>query len=114
LAYWYSGGAADDDIKDWSLSVSQAATPMFGNIAGKQPLYIRIGAWEASLTVNTYLALKELEAVKIATKTVTITAGQQKSKVFTQAPSDVDTYSHTFEAMLDPAGGSSGDIITIA
>jgi len=113
LAYWYTGGpTASTDIKDWSLSVSQNATPVFGNVAGVSPLYIRIGVMDASLTVNTYLELQEIDEVSIATQTVTIVAGYEKSREFTLSPSDLETFTYTFESMLDPAGGSSGDIIT--
>jgi hypothetical protein len=114
MAYWYTGSASINDLKDWSLSINQTVTPMYGNVSGLLPLYMRIGTMDVSLTVSTYLAIQKLEVVAIKTATATITSGTTGSNGFSTSPTELATYTHTFVSALPPSGGSVGDIITFA
>jgi hypothetical protein len=114
MAYWYTGSGSSADVKEWSLSISQSATPVFGNVPGVNPLYVRIGAMEASLTVLTYFEIKKLEQIVIKTNTAKIVSGVEDIRDFNFSTSELSTFSHTFMSVRPASGGSVGDVITFS
>ena len=55
MGYWTSGGGK---IASWTLTMSQDATPMYGNEDKIDPHYIRIGHVNYELTVEAYEQIK--------------------------------------------------------
>jgi hypothetical protein len=106
-AYWYSG---NDDVRDWTLSFTQEVSPMFGNTADMEPLYMRAGLVSYNLNVTLYDELTT-DVIKIATTTFTL-IGFTTSKGYTfNGPTDLGMYSHTFETASD-TDASNGVVIT--
>jgi hypothetical protein len=112
LGYWYSGNT---DVRDWTLSMNQAVSPVYGNEDVVAPRYIKYGLIDFSLAVTTFEAVIAHDAISIATSTFTIT-GDTASEGFAFAgTTDLGNYSHLFEssAVLGfGSGGSDGIIIT--
>jgi len=54
LAYWYSGRA---DVRDWSLTMNQVVSPVYGNTSNKLPLYLKVGLINYELSVTTFSAV---------------------------------------------------------
>jgi len=112
LGYWYSGNT---DVRDWTLTMNQAAAPVYGNENVVAPRYIKFGLIDFSLAVTTYEAVIAHDAISIATSSFTIT-GDTTSEGFAFAgTTDLGNYTHVFEssAVLGfGSGGSDGIIIT--
>jgi hypothetical protein len=109
LGYWYSGNT---DVRDWTLSMNQAATPMYRNANTKAPRYIKVGMVDYSLAVTTYDQVLAHSTISIKTKSFTLTGVTTSSEYAFAGVTDLGNYRHTFETAASAAGGSGGIIIT--
>jgi hypothetical protein len=118
MGYWYSG---NQNVKDWSLAMSQEVVPVYLNKDVTTPQYMRVGMIGFTLQVSTYEALYPTgysptptagtDKVKISTSAFTITGKVTAENKSFNGPSELGGYSHTFETSSD-TGDSSGIIIT--
>lgn len=109
LGYWYSGNT---NVRDWTFSMNQAATPMYGNQNSKTPLYIKIGMVDYSLAVTTFDSVIAHNTINIKTSAFTLTGVTTSSEYAFAGVNDLGNYRHTFETAASAAGGSGGIIIT--
>jgi len=109
LGYWYSGNT---NVKDWTFSMNQATTPVYGNENAVDPLYIKVGLIDYSLEVSTYEAIIATSVINIKTSAFTLTGVTTSESFSFSGVSDLGGYNHTFETAADAATGSAGVIIT--
>lgn len=99
MGYWYSGNTASG-IKDWELSMTQDATPVYRNESSSSPGYIRVGNVSYSLSVTSYLPLTPMGStagISISTRSFLL-VGQTMSSGFSFGGiTDFGTYRYTFE-----------------
>lgn len=110
--YWYSGGSSENDIRDWSLNVSQDVKPMFGNVSGTLPIYARFGTLKYELTVNTYFEVKKLMEVNICGNDFTL-QGVTSSQTSNYTPGEPVTATHVFAGYNRLSEGVDGAVISI-
>jgi len=116
--YWYSGNT---NVKDWSLTMTQEASPVYLNVDAITPKYIRVGLVTYSLQVSTYESLYPIgyspdptlgtDKIKITTGSFTLVGKVSAETMTYNGPSDLGGYSHTFETSSN-TGDSSDSIIT--
>lgn len=118
LGYWWSGTADGDNVKDWSLSMTQDAELMYKNVANtpgspEDPGYIKIGLVSYVLSVTSYKLLTPgtTQAISIATKTFTLTGNATGSGYGFVGITDLGEYSYVFETGSD-TGKSDGLVIS--
>jgi hypothetical protein len=109
LGYWYSGNT---DVRDWTFTMNQAATPMYRNANTMAPRYIKVGLVDYSLAVTTFDAVIAHNIINIKTRTFTLTGVTTSSGYAFAGVTDLGTYTHTFETAASAAGGSGGIIIS--
>ena len=109
LGYWYSGNT---DVRDWSFSMNQAATPMYNNQNVKTPQYIKIGMVDYNLSVTTFDSVIAHNSISIKTNSFTLTGVTTSSEYAFAGVTDLGNYRHTFETAADAATGSGGIIIS--
>jgi hypothetical protein len=109
LGYWYSGNT---DVRDWTLTMNQVATPVYRNENGMDPRYIKVGLVDYSLSVTTFDAVIAHSTINIKTRTFTLTGATTSSEYSFAGVTDIGTYRHTFETAAAAASGSGGIIIT--
>ena len=113
--YWHSGNT---NVKDWSLSMTQDAVPVYTNQDTPAPRYIRVGLVSYTLQVTTYEQLYPYGAVTtsdniiISASTFTLTGRLTSEGTSFNGPSDLGGYVHTFETAADASTGSGDVIIT--
>jgi len=107
-AYWWSGNT---DVRDWSLTMTQDAAPVYGNQNITTPRYIRVGLMSYALQVTTYSDL-EHDDVSIITRSFTLTGDTSSKSYSFNGPTDLGMYSHSFETAAAATAGSTGTIIT--
>ncbi len=108
LGYWYSGNT---DVRDWTFSMNQALTPMYGNQNSKTPLYIKVGMVDYSLSVTTFDAIQNHNVINIKTSSFTLTGVTTSEEYSFAGITDLGNYRHTFETAADATTGSGGIII---
>ena len=107
--YWYSGNT---DVRDWSLNMNQAATPVYTNEDVVTPRYIKIGLFDFSLQVTTYEQLRAHDAISIATSTFTLKGNTTAEGFSFTGVTDLGTYVHSFETAAAFSIGSGDTIIS--
>ena len=107
IGYWKSGGAGN--IRDWSLSMSQSATPIYANEQTAWPNYIKVTTVDYTLTVNSLSEISTADSVNIGLGTKTISGVASGSGFSYNGAGDFNTYSYTFESTSGPGG--SGDVL---
>jgi hypothetical protein len=103
MGYWYTGNdSGSDDLKEWTLSMTQDAELAYLNQNTPEPGYIRVGLVSYTLDVTSYNELgADQDKIKIATTTFTLT-GKTSGKGFSfGGVSDMGTYHYTFETGSD-------------
>jgi hypothetical protein len=108
LGYWNSGNTA---VRDWSLAFSQAVTPVYGNLNGVEPKYLKVGLASYTLQVTTYESLQAHKSIQISTKTFTLTGVTSSSGYSFGGLTELGMYLHTFETAADATVGSGGVVI---
>jgi hypothetical protein len=117
MGYWYSGNT---NVKEWSLSMNQDASPVYGNKNVKTPQYIKIGLVSYTLTVTTYEQLYPYtpapsggtDAIYISTSSFTLKGAITSENSSYNGTGDLGGYVHTFESAADASTGSGDSIIT--
>lgn len=109
LGYWYSGAT---DVRDWTFTMNQAVTPVYGNEDTEAPRYINVGLVDYSLAVTTYEAVIAQTSIDIKTKTFTLTGVTTAEEYAFAGVTDLGNYRHTFETAADASTGSGAVIIT--
>ena len=107
VGYWWSGGP---DVRDWSLTMSQAVELVYGNKNSIEPLYLRYGLVDYILTANIYKEVGTLfpdDTIAICTTKFQLT-GKLQAKGYTfSGVTELGTYAHTFEtSALNDASGT--------
>jgi hypothetical protein len=108
LGYWYSGNT---NVKDWTLSFTQNASPVYTNKDTTAPKYIKVGLISYSLEVTTYEQIYEYDTISVSTKTFTLTGVSTGSGYNFQGVTDFGMYRHSFETAASASDGSGGVII---
>ena len=119
LAYWRTGNT---DVREWSLSMSQAVKPMYGNIDStdiysdgsvfsSNPKYLKVGAVEYSLEVTTYTP-QVYGAIHVLAKSFAITGRVTSVGYQFGGLNDFGMYTHKFESMSN-TGSSAVDVIAV-
>lgn len=108
LGYWYSGNT---DVRDWTFSMNQAATPMYRNADTRAPRYIKIGMVDYSLSVTTFDQVIPYSTINIKTSAFSLTGVTTSSEYSFAGVTELGNYRHTFESAAS-AAGSDGIIIT--
>ena len=108
--YWYSGAA---EVKDWTLTMNQAVTPMYGNENVTTPKYLKTGLIDFTLDANLYSDIG-CSSVVIATSHATLTGVQVASGHHFNGVTDLGTYSHSFTTGVlgTDSQGNAGLIIS--
>lgn len=118
LAYWRTGNL---DLRDWTLTMSQAVRPMYGNsdstdiygngsVMSSNPKYLKVGAVEYTLDVTSYTP-QLTNKIFVKTSSFTI-AGKTTSVGYSFGGlDDVGMYTHTFSSVAD--GASDAVVITV-
>jgi len=109
LGYWYSGNT---DVREWTLTMNQAAEPAYRNENSKAPRYIKVGLVDYSLSVTTFDAIVAHSTINIKTRTFTLTGVTTSSGYSFAGVTDLGVYQHTFDTAAAAASGSGGSIIT--
>ena len=110
--YWYSGAA---DVRDWTLSMNQAVSPVYTNVDVVEPRYIKYGLIDFSLAVTTYEAVIAHATIGIVTSSFTLTGDTASEGFAFVGTTELGNYTHVFEtsaAIGFSSGGSDGTIIT--
>jgi hypothetical protein len=115
--YWHSGNT---NVKDWSLSMTQDAAPVYTNQDTPSPRYIRVGLVSYTLQVTTYEQLfpyapspvAGTDQIFVSTSSFTLVGKLTSEGTSFNGPSDLGGYVHTFETSADAATGSGAVIIT--
>jgi hypothetical protein len=115
--YWYSGNT---NIKDWSLTMTQEAVPVYTNEDTAEPRYIRVGLIGYTLQVTTYEQLFPYapspvagsDQIFITTSSFTLAGKLTSEGTSFNGPSELGGYVHTFETSASAASGSGAVIIT--
>lgn len=108
LGYWYSGNT---DVRDWTLTMNQAAEPVYVNEDTVDPRYIKIGLIDFNLSVTTYEAVIAHSTITIATSSFTLTGDTQAEGFQFTGVTELGNYTHSFETAASIAVGSGGTII---
>lgn len=109
--YWYSGNA---NVREWTLSISQALNPVYTNENETYPRYLRYGLLEISLDVTTYEQLQAYEEIYIATGLYTLLRGATTSQGYNYGgQTELGYYTHRFDASARASIGSSDAVIQI-
>jgi len=117
LGYWYSGNT---NVKDWSLSMTQEANPVYLNQDVPTPRYIKVGLVTYTLQVTTYEQVYPYspsptggtDEIKISTGSFTLTGKVTSESATFNGPSDLGGYTHSFETSANATTGSGDTIIT--
>lgn len=117
LGYWYSGNT---NVKDWSLTMTQEASPVFLNQDVVTPRYIKVGLISYSLQVTTYEQLYPYvpsptggtDEIKISTSSFTLNGNVTGENATYNGPSELGGYVHTFETAARTTYSSDDSIIT--
>jgi hypothetical protein len=109
LAYWESGNT---NVRDWSFTMNQAATPVYGNKNTISPKYIKIGLVDYNLSVTTFDSIVSHKTINIKTSSFTLTGVSTSEDYSFAGVTDLGNYRHTFESAASAADGSGGVIIT--
>lgn len=100
LAYWYTGTGPSDNIKDWTLSMSQEAELVYKNENSTQPAYIKVGGVSYTLAVTSYENLfpaGTTTPITIGTSSFTLTGRPTVRGFAFGGITDIGSYSYTFE-----------------
>ena len=116
MAYWYSGIGSGDDIRDWSLSMTQEVEPVYKNIdstiSGESPAYLKVGLVSYTLSVTSFKNLTPGAIIKVGGTTFTLT-GNTAGKGFSfTGITDVGAYSYTFETSSDDGDSDTSVIVS--
>ena len=109
LGYWYSGNT---DVRDWSLTMNQAVTPVYINKDVVTPRYLKYGLLDFSLQVTTYEAVVATSVINIATSAFTLTGNTASQGFAFVGVTELGNYTHLFETSADITVGSGDIIIT--
>ena len=109
LGYWYSGNT---DVRDWTFSMNQNASPMYRNSNTQAPRYIKVGMVDYSLAVTTFDAIVAHSTINIKTSSFSLTGVTTSREYAFAGITDLGNYRHTFETAASAAGGSGGIIIS--
>lgn len=112
LGYWYSGNT---DVKDWSLTMNQAVTPVYLNSNTTEPRYIKCGLIDFNLSVTTYDSLRLHDSISVSTSSFTLTGNTTSSGFSFVGVNELGNYTHNFETSASigyAVGGSDGVIIS--
>jgi len=98
VGYWWSGAKATLKAKSWTFTMNQDVTPVYGNTAGADPLYLRVGLTEYSLDVESYnaLAAGSSDTVYIATDSFTLAGTTSETGFQFNGVTDLGTYRYLF------------------
>jgi len=115
--YWHSGNT---NVKDWSLTMTQDAVPVYTNQNTAAPRYIRVGLVGYTLQVTTYEQLFPYapsptggtDQIFISTSSFTLTGRLTNKSNSFNGPSELGGYVHSFETSADATVGSDDVIIT--
>jgi len=107
IGYWYSDNTG---VRDWSFTMNQATTPVYGNVDAVTPNYIKFGMIDFSLDVTTYEAIVETSVINIATRTFTLTGVPTSEEYSFAGVTDLGNYKSAFVTAASSAG-SDGIII---
>ena len=101
LGYWTTGGGK---IADWSLSMSQDASPMYANKDEVKPHYIKIGLVTYELSVTSYEQVQkspnseETGSIKIGTSDVTLEGNISETRYEFGGTSGLGTFRYRFSS----------------
>jgi hypothetical protein len=120
MGYWYSGNT---NVKDWSLTMTQEANPVYLNQDVMTPQYIKVGLVSYSLQVTTYEQWYApgytppdpnvgTDTIKISTSSFTLHGNVTGENATYNGPSELGGYVHTFESAARTNYLSSDTIIT--
>ena len=109
LGYWRSGNT---DVRDWTLTMNQAAEPVYVNESTTTPRYIRVGLISFSLQVTTYEAVQTHNDITIATASFTLSGDTASEGFQFVGVTELGQYTHLFETSADFSIGSGDTIIT--
>lgn len=109
LGYWYSGAT---DVREWTLTMNQSVTPVYGNEDTPAPRYINVGMVDYSLSVTTYESVIAQASIEIKTSTFTLTGITTSEEYAFGGVTDLGNYRHTFDTAADATSGSDAVIIT--
>lgn len=109
--YWRAGSGGLK-VKSWALSMNQEVTPAYGNTAGTEPLYLRVGLVDYTLDVESYDAgPAEVKTVSIIGSSFALTGKTSDVGYQYNGLTDLGTHKHTFITGTD-TGASDGLVIT--
>lgn len=121
LTYWYSGNPSSaEDLREWTLSVTQETQAVFGNTLDSLPLYIRCGTLTYEMSATTYLGVRPLDKIMIklvsASHSAPITFevhGVTTAKTASFSPGEVVSNTHNFGGFLEMENGSIGNTLSV-
>jgi len=109
LAYWQSGNVG---VKDWSFTMNQDVTPMYGNQNSTMPIYLKVGLVSYSLSVTTYEQVREHYQINIYSSSFTLT-GTTTSRGYSYGGQvALGSYVHNFETSASASYGADGVVIS--
>lgn len=108
LGYWWSGNT---DVRDWSFTMNQNVTPMYGNANTTVPRYLKVGLVDYSLQVTTYDGVQQHSTIYIATTSFSLTGNTTAEGYSFGGVTELGMYTHTFETAAAIGTGSGGTII---
>ena len=113
VGYWWSGAKSPLKAKSWTFGMNQEVTPVYGNTAGTEPLYLKVGLVDYSLDVESYNVLPSgnSDAVYIATDSFALTGTAFESGFQFNGVTDLGTYRYLFGTGV-LSGGSDGVVIS--
>lgn len=109
VGYWYSGNT---DVREWSFTMNQNATPMYGNENSPSPKYIKVGMVNYGLQVLTFDSIVSHSAISIKTSSFTLTGVTTSEEYSFVGVNDFGNYRHSFETAANATTGSGGIIIS--
>ena len=108
LGYWYSGNT---DVREWSFSMNQDASPVYHNSNTMEPRYIKVGLVDYSLEVLALDGFQAHSVIDIKTRTFTLTGVTSSQNYSFGGVTEIGNYRHTFETSASASSGSDGVII---
>lgn len=113
VGYWWSGAKSPLKAKSWTLSMTQEATPVYGNFDSKEPLYMKVGITEYMLEVETFntLLAGDSDVVYICTNTFTLKGSAHEKSFQFNGVSELGTYRYAFSTGVVTAGDGSDSLV---
>lgn len=109
LAYWQSGNVG---VRDWTLTMNQDVTPMYGNQNTMSPHYLLVGLINYSLSVTTYEQIREHSSITILTTGFQLQGNTASRGYSYGGQTELGGYTHNFETAADANAGAGAVIIS--